>query len=132
MRQEIKDLWIEALESGKYEKGKGTLRGADDSYCCLGVLCDIYRTRRRKGSWKTDTYGQFYFEVSGVNKDYRFDDNYRSDVNLPSKVATWAGLTLHDPIVDLEEYDEPVCISWVNDEEAETFEPIVKLIKEQL
>lgn len=32
--------WITALESGKYEQNHGTMRRAD-SYCCLGVLCDV-------------------------------------------------------------------------------------------
>lgn len=33
--------WIEALESGKYEQGKKQLRSGD-SFCCLGVLTDLY------------------------------------------------------------------------------------------
>lgn len=41
MNQEIKKKWLEALRSGKYKQGAGYLRRRDESYCCLGVLCDI-------------------------------------------------------------------------------------------
>lgn len=40
--QEVKDKWIEALQSGKYAQGTGALRSEDgEKFCCLGVLCDI-------------------------------------------------------------------------------------------
>src|SRR5579859_3396843 len=38
---EIKTKWIEALRSGKYERGLTCLRDANNQYCCLGVLADI-------------------------------------------------------------------------------------------
>ena len=40
MKKEIADKWVEALRSGKYKQGKSALK-KDDSFCCLGVLCDI-------------------------------------------------------------------------------------------
>lgn len=40
MNQEFKEKLIEALQSGKYSKGKGALRRGDD-FCCLGVACDL-------------------------------------------------------------------------------------------
>ena len=40
MKSELKQKWIEALESGRYEKGVRALKGPD-GYCCLGVLADI-------------------------------------------------------------------------------------------
>lgn len=36
--------WVEALRSGEYEQGRGRLRVTDnagDSFCCLGVACEI-------------------------------------------------------------------------------------------
>ena len=50
LNQEIKDRWIAALRSGKYPQAQKALRvrydddsddGGEDSFCCLGVLCDI-------------------------------------------------------------------------------------------
>lgn len=41
----LRDQWVAALRSGKYVQGRGALRhqGHDgvDTYCCLGVLCDV-------------------------------------------------------------------------------------------
>lgn len=41
MKPEIKARWVEALRSGRYKQGRGALRMKDDTYCCLGVLCDL-------------------------------------------------------------------------------------------
>ncbi len=46
MNQELKSKWLEALRSGRYDQGTGSLRvklpdDGIDRYCCLGVLCDI-------------------------------------------------------------------------------------------
>jgi hypothetical protein len=45
---ELKRRWVEALWSGQYEQGSGTLRATtwhDDglltTHCCLGVFCDL-------------------------------------------------------------------------------------------
>lgn len=46
MNPELKAKWIEALRSGKYLQGERRLRtltsGKPDTYCCLGVLGDIF------------------------------------------------------------------------------------------
>lgn len=39
MNPEIKQNWLEALRSGKYQQGRGCLKQGN-KYCCLGVLCD--------------------------------------------------------------------------------------------
>lgn len=41
MNPELKAKWIAALRSGDYKQGRGVLRSPDESFCCLGVLCDI-------------------------------------------------------------------------------------------
>lgn len=33
--------WIRALRSGDYEQGTSKLRRKEDSFCCLGVACDV-------------------------------------------------------------------------------------------
>ena len=41
---DVKNQWVDALRSGRYEQGVGGLRTQTDDgdrYCCLGVLCDI-------------------------------------------------------------------------------------------
>jgi hypothetical protein len=44
MKKAIKENWLAALRSGEYKKGKSYLRKKDNTYCCLGVLCDILDT----------------------------------------------------------------------------------------
>lgn len=36
----LKEKWLEALESGKYPKGKHHLN-RKGHFCCLGVLCEV-------------------------------------------------------------------------------------------
>lgn len=40
-KQEIRDLWVERLESGTIKQSKGKLGLETGERCCLGVLCDI-------------------------------------------------------------------------------------------
>lgn len=40
MDAEIKQKWVEALRSGKYEQGKHFLHRGE-KWCCLGVLADL-------------------------------------------------------------------------------------------
>lgn len=44
MSERAKQLWIEALQSGSYQQGKGFLRVGDEReprYCATGVLCEL-------------------------------------------------------------------------------------------
>ncbi len=76
LRPDIKERWLEALRSGKYEQGKGMLRTGrwDEEYeefvyddearfCCLGVLCDVIKNDDDvRGVW-----GPNGFEVTFVS-----------------------------------------------------------------
>lgn len=74
--------FVEVLESGAYVQGTGTLRKADDSYCCLGVACDI----SGQGEWLRSGS----VEGKGVWK-YVTQEGYSSS-DLPKKVVDWFGL----------------------------------------
>ena len=53
--------WIAALRSGEYAQGKGYLRTHDDTFCCLGVLCDVVDPSKWKEfDIKTHTYARSY------------------------------------------------------------------------
>lgn len=41
MMHPLVDKWLNALESGEYQQGRGKLRTKDNKFCCLGVLCDL-------------------------------------------------------------------------------------------
>lgn len=38
--KELRQKWLNALRSGRYQQGRRHLR-KDGRYCCLGVLCDV-------------------------------------------------------------------------------------------
>lgn len=77
MNEEVKQVWLEALESGRYEQGQAELRQRN-RYCCLGVLCDIAK-EHGIGDWADDNA----FQCSLDDSDYSY---------LPDAVETWAGL----------------------------------------
>jgi len=85
--------WIEALRSGRYERGTGCLRQVD-AYCCLGVACDLYDPDRWRPGWdggETWDWGGLASDLSGyevaeagaeVRHAYRLrtgDGQYRND-----------------------------------------------------
>ena len=42
MDKKIAKKWVAALRSGDYKQAKGQLRTSDNSFCCLGVLCNLH------------------------------------------------------------------------------------------
>ncbi len=123
MNRRVKKLWIKALLSGEYEQGRGelrTLRGAGRvTFCCLGVLCDLYAKETKGGSWMFDrfldnTYDQ---ESSGV---------------LTDGVKDWAGLGLGNPSVSSKDGEvRAISLSVLNDA-GRSFEQIAEYIEYSL
>lgn len=72
MKEAVAKQWSKALRSGKYTQGKGKLRTKNDTYCCLGVLCDLGKT-----TW-TVTFGNNLADGKA---------NY-----LPLSVKCWSGM----------------------------------------
>lgn len=79
MNPEIKAKWLKALRSGEYKQGWGRLHSFD-TFCCLGVLCELHR-RETGGEWDSRNPNRQLYEW----------DNQ----TLPSVVRDWSGL--HDP-----------------------------------
>lgn len=79
MKPKVKKLLLEALRSGKYKQTTGKLRQGD-SFCCLGVICDLHRksTKSSKNKWDNNHYLCGKFEKGAYT--------------LPSLVQKWAGL----------------------------------------
>lgn len=99
-----RDDWIAALESGEYKKGLGTLRDCDDTFCCLGVLADVIDSN----AWVRRTSDELSWFVW---KNFGFS----------AYIAGLDGLTQF----------AQVRLAAINDE-ANTFEPSIKWIKENL
>lgn len=83
MNKEIKEKWIEALESGKYRKGGGHLRytmtGGNMLHCCLGVLCELHHQITGQGIWESE---RWYRVGVGIESG--------SGTVLPKEVKVWA------------------------------------------
>lgn len=78
MNKKIKRLWVKALKSGEYTQTRHALR-KDDSFCCLGVLCDLH-SKETGEKWQDIKY-------------------LYEDAGLPSEVIEWAGLERSNPKV---------------------------------
>lgn len=118
MNQEVKEKWVAALRSGKYQQAGGHLRDGDQ-FCCLGVLCDI----SGMGTW-----------AAAVDDDERSTfittTGDRASGTLPFEVQDWAGLTSStgDPVYIAGDKFE---LAGHNDGGA-TFEQIADAIEAQL
>lgn len=57
MTKELRDKWVTALRSGRYQRGKYCLRDREGGFCPLGVLLDVSGL----GEW-----------IGGVDRPYRY------------------------------------------------------------
>jgi hypothetical protein len=119
MNQQVKEKWLSALRSGAYAQGEHYLRRGDGSFCCLGVLCDLYAKEHPVG-WRIN-------DDPNDKSSYIFGDD--STVFLPLEVVQWAELTAHDPIVYVNGGERR--LSLLNDI-GNTFNDIADLIEENL
>lgn len=101
MDPEIRTRWATALRSGKYKQGRGYLQRADDTFCCLGVLCQL-----AVEAGATDPP-----ELSHDGIAWTFGEG--SITYLPEDVTDWAGLNDHNPLI--EHSGRNVSLAAVND-----------------
>jgi hypothetical protein len=83
----MKEKWIAALRSGKYQQGHLRLR-TGDAFCCLGVLCDLVD---HEGWMVKMTYGveRDLFKVGNhIVADYYLPEFIRSDYRITSVQQT--------------------------------------------
>lgn len=111
MNEDVKKLWTDALDSGKYKQGQGNLR-TDNEYCCLGVLCELAAQRDICNRVRHDDGNFVYDGKVGF---------------LPASVMNWAGLTETDPHI----HNNASTLSRLNDDHV-PFPTISTFIKEQL
>lgn len=102
--------FIAALRSGKYKQGTGQLR-VEDTFCCLGVACDIHRKTTRKGEW-----------VQGP-RDFNYNAAaYPENKVPPIEVVRWYGWPDDNPIIRVAGNLSQAAIH--NDEDRRTFKQI--------
>lgn len=102
--EQVWDLWIDTLESGKYKQTTGALKEGD-SFCCLGVLCDLAVKDGSRFRWT-------YF-------DHFTDDGFEEFDDLPPDgILKYIGL-----LYDVDEVAE------LNDIDGLSFEEIAEYLK---
>lgn len=106
----IAKLWVDALKTGKYKKGRLRLNNDNETFCCLGVLCELAMEN-----------GIELEKIIHDNGVITYDD---SSVNLPDKVKEWAGIKTY-----LAEFGDRLCLSVLNDVN-HTFNEVIKAIED--
>jgi len=91
MNEQVKELWIEALTSGRFKKGRGKL-AKNGKHCCLGVLCELAIEQ-----------GVDVHRTVDEDRLVRFDGGASV---LPASVRNWAGLPDDNPQAG----DEPLAV----------------------
>src|SRR5574338_724199 len=79
--------WIDALRSGKYQQGTRKLRGINNDYCCLGVLCDMYVRQHPNSARWTLGEGDDRWEL------------HMADLLPPGIVTNWFNSTIPHPVI---------------------------------
>lgn len=100
MKPEIKEKWVAALRSGKYEKGRGRLNYGNKQFCCLGVLCEVALAEglELKKEMLPDASDPVFYDGGSTF--------------LPENVRAWAGLSAMDPTIN----NMGAALSSLNDE----------------
>lgn len=124
MKQEIKERWVEALRSGKYEQGTGSLTTGSGRYCCLGVLCDLAVA---DGAIKPPTLVE---GVEGLGDVMAYGPKAQTE-HLPRVVQRWAGLDQDSPEVHDPDGDCWQELVELNDNVGLNFHEIADLIEAQ-
>jgi hypothetical protein len=76
---EARQKIYEALESGAFKQARKRLK-SDDGFCCLGVMCEVFRVIEGKGEWST---ADIFVLTRGSLTAQSF---------LPTIVGDWCGI----------------------------------------
>lgn len=125
MDSAVKAQWVQALRSGEYRKGRGALHPGYDTYCVLGVLCDLFRQETDRGEWRYDGYNDITFVAETEDGDVDSDTAL-----LPSPVQLWAELPTNGGFAyDPDWVENPAELPFWNDDQDLPFDQLADLIE---
>ena len=111
MNPEIKQRWVDALQSGQYKKEKGGLGLTNgEGFCCLGVLCNIHALETGN-KWKNPKSPYYLHELASSF--------------MPPQVKEWAGFPPNSHNIELK-------LAKMNDDENKSFKKIADWIEKNL
>jgi len=119
MNEEVKNKWIEALRSGDYEQGRCAMHRGD-TFCCLGVLCDVHRKEQLESRGESDAWVEETWEE---NLSY-----YHASTILPAEVSRWAGFNSTNPTIEINEKTNTIA---THNDTGQSFEVIADAIEKQ-
>jgi len=134
MKPQVKEAWVTALESEEFAQGSYRLQSQSKEFCCLGVLCEIYRRHHPETSrWVPTVGNDMRFEVL----NFPGVDGYahQGDSGLPpDAVKDWAELDFKQKLTIAGQTGGFVLHNdgAGTDIQKKTFKQIAAAIKEQL
>jgi hypothetical protein len=108
MELRIKQLWTSALRSGEFEQTSQALR-VNNSFCCLGVLTELYHRETGLGSWFENGKledGITPFLIDSAQVEY---------TELPTCVMVWAGMDSINPTITVNGKPTELTLAGLND-----------------
>lgn len=105
MNESVKTKWIDALTNGKYQQGREVLRTPKDTFCCLGVLCDLYAQEHADSKWGVNMFNEPTFIAQGEDQL----------ISPPNAVLEWADLDADD-VTMLIFHNDPISASYDNND----------------
>jgi len=127
MNAELKAKWLTALRSGEYLQGEGRLfNSQDNSYCCLGVLCDISGV----GDWD----GRAYYVIEGIGSGWLLPTGMALDIfgtttDLPDGYYAPDDYANQDGTLPFKGHEGTVSLTALNDSGQFTFDQIADVIE---
>jgi len=127
MDKRVQELWANALESDEFIQARSAMSRMTkegQSYCCLGVLCELYSRETGNDGWKP--IPKALPELIG--QEFNFDGY---TICLPEDVMVWAGLEERNPVLIPKNHylGESHRAVEVNDNMCYTFPEIAKLVR---
>lgn len=87
-------LFINALRSGEFQQGRQRLH-RDNTFCCLGVACELYRRETGKGEWVHNSH----MDCEGMRFKHLPNDLDAISF-MPQPVYAWFGFPFADPLLN--------------------------------
>ena len=127
MQIEKVEKWIEALESGEFKKTEGVLKDCEGGYCCLGVLCHIFKDEieANTGEKIIETNGDDQLVALAIETDSTLSRRGKllEETGLTMKVSDYFGL--NDDLLNK--------LMSANDESVEkNFSAVIPVIRQEL
>jgi len=121
--------WVAALRSGEYKQGRTCLAPTLDTYCCLGVACELAVKAGACTSMNArDTCGKVYYSIRSSDKSTAHYVNPEHYTNLPKSVIDWLGIRVLKNDFDFSPEEE---LTALNDTERKTFAEIADIIEKR-